>query len=375
METVVVTKNLKNQSVIMGKTVAKLEKLIMQIDSIADQINVGDDTYKMKKIIKSNAINLEQTKDKLKRMSITLDQISKLYESTENDICENVQNREVLLSRKNYKNPSSILIIPTFFEKIKELSECIRESIDDLLEYFIKLKKALDDYNKSGEGDLYEWILKYEPQLVSDEAILGFLHILSVPGLSEEQIKTHRDWNDETWKLYVESHGEPKYIEQQNSLKKYIYGNHNADYNTCEVIATYNALKALGDKDNKTFPELIQIFETSGIVLKGEWGTSPISVNKYFENHGYKTDMIYGDKINEKSLSKMSKDHDTYILTAYNNKTNLGEQVHTVSITVENGKYVIHNNGDDKRYNSLEEAIKGFNNGKGEPISVIGISK
>ena len=121
METVVVTKNLKNQSVIMGKTVAKLEKLIMQIDSIADQINVGDDTYKMKKIIKSNAINLEQTKDKLKRMSITLDQISKLYESTENDICENVQNREVLLSRKNYKNPSSILIIPTFFEKIKEL--------------------------------------------------------------------------------------------------------------------------------------------------------------------------------------------------------------------------------------------------------------
>ena len=84
---------------------------------------------------------------------------------------------------------------------------------------------------------------------------------------------------------------------------------------------------------------------------------------------------IYGDKINNKNLSKMSKDYDTYIFTAYNNKSNLGEQVHTVSITVENGKYVIHNNGDDKRYNSLEEAIKGFNNGKGEPISIIGIKK
>ena len=99
------------------------------------------------------------------------------------------------------------------------------------------------------------------------------------------------------------------------------------------------------------------------------------AVNAYFRDNDYNTDMIYSNDINKKELNKMSKKYDTYILTTYNDKSDLNAAVHTVSITVENGKYVIHNAGSSKKYNSLSEAINGYNNGNGEPISVIGIKK
>ena len=43
---------------------------------------------------------------------------------------------------------------------------------------------------------------------------------------------------------------------------------------------------------------------------------------------------------------------------------------------MKDGEYVLHNTGDDdvgtKSYSSLEVAVSGYNNGKGEPICIIG---
>lgn len=49
-------------------------------------------------------------------------------------------------------------------------------------------------------------------------------------------------------------------------------------------------------------------------------------------------------------------------------------KIHTVCITEENGMYVIHNDYEGtKSYSSLEDAVSGYKNGVGEPISIIGI--
>ena len=70
----------------------------------------------------------------------------------------------------------------------------------------------------------------------------------------------------------------------------------------------------------------------------------------------------------------MDKNYDTYIMTTYNNKSDLNSMIHTVSITKENGMYVIHNDYEGtKSYKTLEEAVRGYKNGEGEPISLIGI--
>ena len=46
---------------------------------------------------------------------------------------------------------------------------------------------------------------------------------------------------------------------------------------------------------------------------------------------------------------------------------------------MEDGEYVIHNTGDDdvgtKSYSSLEAAVSGYNNGKGEAICIIGANR
>ena len=84
--------------------------------------------------------------------------------------------------------------------------------------------------------------------------------------------------------------------------------------------------------------------------------------------------MLAGDKISSSQVSNMSKNYDTYIMTTYNNKSNLGSQIHTVSITKENGVYVVHNDYEGtKSYSSLEAAVSGYKDGNGEPISLIGI--
>ena len=179
------------------------------------------------------------------------------------------------------------------------------------------------------------------------------------------------------------------YIEEQSALTDLRYGTAGrleeiiffdgeemtAVDNVCEVIAVYNALSFLEDGDPQVdFPELLRDFSNDGIVLNGVWGTSPTSLQEYMDDLGYDTKMFYDDDINESTLNTTEKRYDTYILTAYNEAGDITHGVHTVSITCEeDGKYYIHNNGDKTAYASLYDVVTGFNSGKGDAISVIGI--
>ena len=53
--------------------------------------------------------NLQNTKDALICMSVTLQKIVKLYETTEADICKNMPSKEILFLRKIITNKNILL--------------------------------------------------------------------------------------------------------------------------------------------------------------------------------------------------------------------------------------------------------------------------
>lgn len=235
--------------------------------------------------------------------------------------------------------------------------------------------------------DWKEWLYEYVPNHVNDASLLAIFTLLTLDNMSGFTILAHYVLNLDGWNKYMADHSTEVYIEHQSAMKDLLYyGNYTAEYNACEVIAVYNALVAMNDGVSPVdFPTLLATFEGNGIMLEGDFGTDPTALYLYFDANGYDVDMLYGGSIHDSKLDKMQGEYDTYILTAYNDGDNLGEQIHTISITAEEvdneTKYVIHNAGDDTfnddetyvYYDSLADAVNSYNDGNGEPISVIGI--
>ena len=229
---------------------------------------------------------------------------------------------------------------------------------------------------------------------ISDQKMINILEFLK-SGISKKRLKEHYINNSGLWKqkkcqLLDNSIGFP-YMERQRDLKDFEFGYANAVFrrmffggnkmmaadNCCEVIAVYNAITFLGHGvPSIDFPVLLKSFERNGLVLHGCFGTSPKTIYKYFGHKGYNAHMLVGEDINESSPLHMKESHDTYILTAYNEKGHIESMIHTVSITVHDGKYYIHNSSDDrgKAYDTLYNAVEGFGEGKSDAICVIGVS-
>ena len=263
------------------------------------------------------------------------------------------------------------------------------------------LEKEIINYLQNGSFNIQTNdfnLNSYIPQETSDITVLFYLGLLSRLELDNDTVKDHLAINTKAWEemlsdnsyTYLDSSG--KYIDFQNNMEEIIYGipydndvlnkiiesdKFNGKENTCEVIAAYNAMIALGAEPD--FPSMLAHFEQNGIVLSGYFGTTPGAVKKYLEKEGCETEILIGDDITDEALYDMEREYTTYILTAYNNKNSVGGKIHTVSITVEDGEYVIHNTGDTnigtKSYSSLEEAVSGYNNGKGEAICIIGANR
>lgn len=271
------------------------------------------------------------------------------------------------------------------WDKIRTLAEILGMSSVQTMSLFLDLVKILGSgLWEAGTGwiDGYnweEWLYEYVPNHVHDATLLAVFTLLSMDKVSSTNIASHYQDNLVGWETYSNKYPGDVYIEHQGDMEDILYyGNHTADYNACEVIAVYNVLVAMNDGTSPTsFPELLANFEGNGIVLGGEFGTDPTALYLYLDSNGYDVDMLYGESVKDSKLERMQSDYDTYILTAYNDADNLGEMIHTVSITTENidgqVKYVIHNAGDSTQYDSLAEAVNGYNDGTGEPISVIGV--
>lgn len=114
-------------------------------------------------------------------------------------------------------------------------------------------------------------------------------------------------------------------------------------YSGCGVIAAYNALAALQEKVSPdTMIGLISSFERDGAALNGRLGIAPRAIDDYFKDRGFQTAVVTEYNIEE--TNRIGKEYDVVIVTAYNNKNDITDKIHTVCITKrENGEYVIHN--------------------------------
>lgn len=271
------------------------------------------------------------------------------------------------------------------WDKICILADILGMSVWQVFNLFLDLFQILGaGLFEVGNGlidgyDWKEWLYEYVPNHVNDASLLAVFTLLTLDNMSDFTILEHYVVNLVGWNEYMADHSADVYIEHQGAMKDFLYyGKYTADYNACEVIAVYNALVAMNDGVSPVdFPTLLATFEGNGIMLEGDFGTDPTSLYLYFDANGYDVDMLYGGSIKDSKLDKMQGEYDTYILTAYNDGDNLGEQIHTISITAEEvdneTKYVIHNAGDDTFYDSLADAVNSYNDGISEPISVIGI--
>ena len=91
------------------------------------------------------------------------------------------------------------------------------------------------------------------------------------------------------------------------------------------------------------------------------------------------------DAIDKYSIDSFGEKYDTYVVTAYNDKSSVSNEIHTVNISVTTDKagkrtYYIHNAripyAVSDGYLSLSDAIKNIDpsgNQKGKSISVIGV--
>lgn len=269
------------------------------------------------------------------------------------------------------------------------------------------------------------WLKGFIPQKISNAAVLGTLDRaakieaaikkmsfpIPVSAKSSAVIKRHKVQNmnillNGSLNGSRENNGaavyaKDEYIENQNAWQEVKFGISDMRYSGCEIIASYNALKALGEPvSEQTVVDLIAMYEQNGAVLGGKFGTSPYAVENYFRGRGY--DVMTTTGRETAVINRIGEKCDTVIVNAYNNKNDITAMIHTVSITrEEEGTYSVHNayyvdqagknNDHDKNksdrnrkkdryvakggYDTLQEAIDAIS--KHDPLSivVIGISK
>lgn len=226
------------------------------------------------------------------------------------------------------------------------------------------------------------------PKYVSNRIFLRIYHFTSMVSVPRKI----RDQNYESNKVQLKNThwnfwtAPSAYIENQNEWDNIMFGagkHHNMRYSGCEIIATFNALKALkGMGSPESMAELIREYEEHGAALRGEFGVSPRAIEEYFRKHGFS--VMTTDKGDGESLEMVDRQSQVLVAVAYNDANDITQQVHTICITKDVGKgYVLHNAyRKDKSgkyiasapYGTLSDAISNMSRYEPKLIYLIGIA-
>lgn len=231
------------------------------------------------------------------------------------------------------------------------------------------------------------FFVSFIPKYISNPFLLGIYQMFTwVPVSKKTREKNYKSnvelLNSTDWDFWTVPSA---YIENQNEWEQIMYGSgahHNMRYSGCEIIATFNALKALtGAGSPESMAKLISEYEACGSALKGEFGVSPRAIEAYFKRNHYQ--VITTDNDDEKSLNLIDSQSQVFIATVYNDANAITEQIHTVCITKEPGNgYILHNayHRDSKGryiasspYSTLWDAITHISRKKMKLIYLIGI--
>lgn len=136
-------------------------------------------------------------------------------------------------------------------------------------------------------------------------------------------------------------------IINQSKLKTIPYGKYTSDYNGCGWIATYNAMKLLGEKVE--VKEIIRYLDKYNI-LDGKVGTNPIGIKKYFEEQN----LSFRSSVLSKRLQ--AKKHAVGILLYTD-----GKSAHYVAFQRENRQFHFYNDvyGKENDIRTLDEFFQG----------------
>lgn len=155
-------------------------------------------------------------------------------------------------------------------------------------------------------------------------------------------------------------------------------------YAGCEIIATYNARKALGvPSSRKMMAELIEIYEARGAALWGAFGVAPTMIAAYFRKNGFAVETA--DGADEAAVERIAQNHRVMIATAYNDKNDIMAQIHTVCITKRaDSGFVLHNAyrrdksgqySSSPPYTTVQEAVSHLSAREAKLIYLIGVKR
>ena len=208
---------------------------------------------------------------------------------------------------------------------------------------------------RPGIGDIAEYAKGFIPRKVDNETVLKSYDLMSAMcPISSKTIESNAAWNAKELtqtdasgnNVYIPKAG--SYIENQSEWGNVKFGcspNSDMSYSGCEIIATYNALSALGENTSAdTMVNLISSYEKNGAALYGEFGVAPNAIERYMKNAGYQVQSTIS--LDQGKINEIGENSDVIIATVYNNKNDITGEIHTVCITkTQGGNYMAHNTG------------------------------
>lgn len=251
--------------------------------------------------------------------------------------------------------------------------------------------------NKHWGKKFKSWRNSFIPKHIHDKTLIFVYNLLAATCPINNKIRAlHKDRNERVWEENFSKYTIDGYIEHQYKMQEIKYGKaiklltktlgmraYNGATSTCEVIATYNALQHLSNNPHDSFADLLFYYEGNGCALYGYFGTTPDAIRTYFLRRGFDAVQLTGKKArNADAVNQLSRAYDSYIVTMYNDKDDITRQIHTMCITKDESKYIIHNDysGNKKDYTeydvdstTLDDVIADYNGGKGKTISLLGV--
>lgn len=230
-------------------------------------------------------------------------------------------------------------------------------------------------------------LINGRPLVIVEDMMSKLSHV------SSKTAGRHLQENLLPWKEYLDKMESP-YIERQHDLNILKFGSRKKLFHkmfgwgdkeitasscSCEVIAAYNAMVFLenANKNENSFPNLLNYFEKRNTILKGYFGTSIVGLIKFFNQGKYEDTYLYGKNITEEALLEIQENYSVYIFMSYNNSANIVDMIHTMCITRSEKGFFVHNSYEKPVHHPcLYDAVVKYNE-YGErhsrPIAVIGI--
>ncbi len=230
-----------------------------------------------------------------------------------------------------------------------------------------------------------EWLYRLIPRMISNRMLLRIMQCMRLLQRHGAMFAgSHLELNRTNFEQIRRS--DPAillsaFMENQRQLTSMYIGMATMAEAGCEVIAVYNALKVVSIEDHP-LPELIGEFEKDGIIRSGKYGVAALAMRDMLKRLGYVTQVSY--KVPD--MGGLLDKSRVAILTLYNNRDTIGEQVHSVCISrtrvsesdheIYEG-YVVHNMYGDGRalgpFKDMEDISTNLCGGRIGPIALIGV--